>query len=396
VWQRLFSLTAASRVLNYLSARLVERTFGSTWLTAVSGCSWQRWNPAVPTTDRPIASLLHGDPRGPWRQPRDVRSTVLSWQTRCLGVDVPVHGGAPTIERHDTAWLALPEATIVSPVGAVVINHAQPSDLGQRMMPVHDAPGYWLDVVDRTAAGRDGEVRRTAASTVVLYDSFITSYYHCLIDYLPRVVTARELIEDHGFTIAVPTTSAATLGAVLEAFGWGYALHPVEAAPEMFDWVAVIGGCQLGIEADPDAVRWLASEAHARFGGQGPRRRLLISRADASNRRLLNEAALMALLEPHGFERVLPSTLSVAEQLSAFAAAEIVVAPHGAALANLVAARPGTRVVEITADLSLCKFYAPIAAVLGLDHTTVLARGVEADLEVNPALVLAALGYTTP
>ena len=44
-----------------------------------------------------------------------------------------------------------------------------------------------------------------------------------------------------------------------------------------------------------------------------------------------------------------PGRLTVREQIDTFAAAQVVVAPHGAALTNLAFASPGVRVLELFA-----------------------------------------------
>jgi capsular polysaccharide biosynthesis protein len=77
-----------------------------------------------------------------------------------------------------------------------------------------------------------------------------------------------------------------------------------------------------------------------------PQRRLYITRAGARWRRVTNEDEVMRVLEPLGFRRVSLDHLTVADQMRLFHEAEVVVAPHGAALANLAFARPGTKVVE--------------------------------------------------
>jgi capsular polysaccharide biosynthesis protein len=77
-----------------------------------------------------------------------------------------------------------------------------------------------------------------------------------------------------------------------------------------------------------------------------PAPRLYVARAQGSWRSVVNEAEVLSLLEPHGFRVVTLEGLSVLEQAALFAQAEVVIAPHGAALANLVFAPPGTRVVE--------------------------------------------------
>jgi len=78
-----------------------------------------------------------------------------------------------------------------------------------------------------------------------------------------------------------------------------------------------------------------------------PHRRLYISRARASVRRLINEDQVVQALLPWGFERVYLETLSVQEQATLFAEAEAVVALHGSGLTNLVFCQPGTTVIEL-------------------------------------------------
>ena len=63
-------------------------------------------------------------------------------------------------------------------------------------------------------------------------------------------------------------------------------------------------------------------------------------------RTVLNEDEVIALLESRGFE-TLTMEGPVRAQAATFASAEAIVAAHGAALANLVFAPPGTAVVEL-------------------------------------------------
>jgi capsular polysaccharide biosynthesis protein len=76
--------------------------------------------------------------------------------------------------------------------------------------------------------------------------------------------------------------------------------------------------------------------------------RLYVTRGTTPRtRRLVNEEATWRLLEQRGFVRVAPETTSIQDQIDAFAAAEVIVAPHGAALTNLVFTSPGVRVLEM-------------------------------------------------
>ena len=95
------------------------------------------------------------------------------------------------------------------------------------------------------------------------------------------------------------------------------------------------------------AAAWLRDRlAPGRATG---RRRLWVSRAAATRGQVANEAAVVRMLARHGFEAVQPETQPLVSQMELFASAEVVVAPHGAGLANLVAARDAT-VIELQSE----------------------------------------------
>lgn len=79
----------------------------------------------------------------------------------------------------------------------------------------------------------------------------------------------------------------------------------------------------------------------------GRGRRLYVSRATAGMRRLTNEAEVAADLRLRGFEIVTLEAMSLAQQVEAFRDADVVVAPHGAGLTNILFSRPGTLVLEL-------------------------------------------------
>ncbi|MVA81057.1 DUF563 domain-containing protein [Agrobacterium vitis] len=104
-------------------------------------------------------------------------------------------------------------------------------------------------------------------------------------------------------------------------------------------------------------------------------RKIYVSRLDAGDvRRVVNEKAVCTLLESHGFEIITPGELSVKEQVVAFRDAEIIVAPHGAGLANLVYCQPGvkTRVIELFQARCVNACYARICQAKGLDYTAIV------------------------
>ena len=69
---------------------------------------------------------------------------------------------------------------------------------------------------------------------------------------------------------------------------------------------------------------------------------------------------------------VRPETLSVADQVRLFRGAEVIVAPHGAALTNLGFCRPGTQVIELLMDAYCNWCFRNLAGLMQLRYDCVL------------------------
>jgi capsular polysaccharide biosynthesis protein len=134
------------------------------------------------------------------------------------------------------------------------------------------------------------------------------------------------------------------------------------------------------------------------------KRRLYVSRRDASFRRVLNEPELMPILHKHGFEEVTMSKLSVAEQANLFSEAAVLVGPNGSALANLAFANPACHVIEFFAPGWVVGYNWMLANIMGLDFTAVIGEGprppagtlpreITQDIVLDPAKFKAALDH---
>ena len=106
-----------------------------------------------------------------------------------------------------------------------------------------------------------------------------------------------------------------------------------------------------------------------------PGRKLFLSRELAKNRRLVNEADVLAAL-PAGFERVATESMGVREQAVLFSKAAVIVAPHGAGLTNLLFARPGALVVELVPAEDPPVTYEHFATLLGHRYRRVPCESV--------------------
>jgi capsular polysaccharide biosynthesis protein len=111
------------------------------------------------------------------------------------------------------------------------------------------------------------------------------------------------------------------------------------------------------------ALRQLIAD-RARCAG----RRIFISRRRAPVRRIANESEIAPLLSAGGFQILELEDLAWEEQLRTFAGAEVIIAPHGAALANAAFCRSGTHLAEICTRAGYRDWYLRLAAAAGLKY----------------------------
>ena len=107
---------------------------------------------------------------------------------------------------------------------------------------------------------------------------------------------------------------------------------------------------------------------YANFEQEKRAKRLYISRKLAVSRRIINEDELVNFLREYGFDTVIFESMSFREQISFMAAAEVVIAPHGAGLTNLVFSSPGTKIVEIFNNNYVNGCFWVIANQIGLEY----------------------------
>ena len=93
---------------------------------------------------------------------------------------------------------------------------------------------------------------------------------------------------------------------------------------------------------------------------------------------------MIEALEGLGFSPIQPDKLSFDEQALTFAEAEVIVCEFGAAMANAMFCRPGTKVVEIIAEGQHDPWSSHLCAMLELEHVVLFQRQTEDDLASAP------------
>ncbi len=236
-----------------------------------------------------------------------------------------------------------------------------------------------------------------------------TNYYHFLLDLLPRWGIFEEALPGAEVDAVYLGTRASYQRQLLDLVGLsGLPVVEVEKhaclAPER---LLVPSTPNQDLMAPHWVVSWLRARLPASPDLSAYGRGLYVTRGSSPHtRRYVEEAALWPTLEERGFTRLDPGTVSVQEQIDHFAAADVIVAPHGAALANLVFCRPGVRVLELFAPdyVNPC-YWAITDAIPDARYRYLVAgtpseissaarrpmTGVLRDISIPPSRVLAAL-----
>lgn len=191
--------------------------------------------------------------------------------------------------------------------------------------------------------------RRVVGACILLGGS--RNYYHWLADYFPRLGLAAL---PPALPLLVNRDLAGFQRDCLAAVGIGAErLLPVDlpAVIHCAELVAPVAATHRQ-KLHPEAAAWLRRVFAPGAPTEAPRR-LYVSRRDATLRRVVNEADLVAALAARGFVALVPGAMSVKAQAQAFSQAKIILGPHGAGLANMIFAPPGAAVIELSAGLRL-------------------------------------------
>lgn len=213
------------------------------------------------------------------------------------------------------------------------------------------------------------------------------NHSHWLTAHLPKLLLlqSRQRLDD----VLLPSERSSALDDSLRLVGIAPERLPTfdVARPLQVDELTIVGTDRFR----PELLRLVSAACGDRAAA--PRRRVFISRAKAARRRLVNEEAVWAVLQPAGFERVQMEDLTMPGQAALMRETAVLLAPHGAGLTNMMFCPPGAHVIEM-ADLTFPNpnFYALASA---MRHNYWLVPGealgdchpLEKDLRVDPEAV---------
>jgi capsular polysaccharide biosynthesis protein len=237
--------------------------------------------------------------------------------------------------------------------------------------------------------------QRLDGNVAVLNTRFSHNFFHWMIDILPRLMPLRRIGAKVDYYLVDCLTPFQQN--VLAALGIGQ--HQL-----------VQPHCRLLLEAEqllvpslptPACLRDFSRLLSAGLGVDRPvqfTRRIFISRRRTGTRTLINENELEKMLHANRFETHFMEQYPLAKQARLIREAEIIVATHGAGLANLLFARPELRIIEIMpAGRFNATCYPKRSRIFGLRHQLVFAQRARHKqiLQVSLDDVAAALGQSS-
>ncbi|WP_072717378.1 tetratricopeptide repeat protein, partial [Planktothrix tepida] len=202
-------------------------------------------------------------------------------------------------------------------------------------------------------------------------------YFHWMVDILPRI----KILQENGIDLntidgfLINSNQQRFQRETLEKIG-----IPADKIIES-DQVSYLQASSLIVPSYPASVGWVVPNTIKFLRSlfltdvldkkQSYPKRIYISRNQARYRRVLNEAEILEYLNQWGFVSIELETLTVQEQADLFSQAEVIIAPHGAGLTNLVFCQANTVVVELVSPHYIRPYYWLISQQLGLKHYSI-------------------------
>jgi capsular polysaccharide biosynthesis protein len=246
--------------------------------------------------------------------------------------------------------------------------------------------------VEKRSAGRSSEPSSPpfqVTRPAILFLSYgYLNFYRLLVGMIPRAILARELYPDavivirHDMLRHLEDKWGNLVFDILRYFGLEHNLMVVPGDEQVLTQAIFSDSKASCVSSVINSMRRCALE---RALPGMPVKRLYVSRRLTTARRVVNEDEVTTMLADAGFVTVTMEQLPFEEQVRVFRQAEVIVAPHGSALAHTVFAQRGATIVELMPRGARyrTKMYGDLAALSGAQHHVVGCEEV-GDEQLSP------------
>ncbi|MCJ2064320.1 glycosyltransferase family 61 protein [Methylobacterium sp. J-088] len=271
------------------------------------------------------------------------------------------------------------DCTIIPQNGVVISDDGSLMRSSTHMQPMH----YDLFSPDLIAASHASVLLGATARPTVRYEmgcviGFSSNYYHWMAEDVSRIRSLRMSAEFEDLPIFVDKKIKAWQLAILERLGINDG-RLVRVDPDSYLKVkrlVIPPRASRNMLVHPNDTRFLRESFTPAGGYPAPTRgkRLYLSRSrNTVQRAFINERLVMRELHKYGFVAVDPSEYSIEDQVRLCSDAEIIAAPGGAALTNILFASSQAKILVFAADAAIGETWSTIAA--ALDQDLILCTG---------------------
>jgi capsular polysaccharide biosynthesis protein len=320
---------------------------------------------------RIVGTILYpvlGD-RGPLRGYHDSTSDYLrSGSGQYVALTQPADAMVPPDLLQPNLFVAVvPGARVFSESGAVIApDHRLLADVSWAGDQGTSQP--WLHPALRRFAMPP--VQHVVGRIAVINSVLSANYYHWMFDILPRLGLLRQsgLTADRyviGSTNGFQRDTLKLIGLENDRLISSTAethLRPDELV------IPSLSGPVYSLTPQQHACDYLRSTFLQTGRYREPHRAIYVTRGDAAQRRVINEAKVCDDLAALGFEIVSLAGMPFSEQVEMFAEARIIVGPHGAGFTNAVFCEPGTVLVEFMPTGRIIDCFERLARIGGLTY----------------------------
>lgn len=198
-------------------------------------------------------------------------------------------------------------------------------------------------------------------------------FYHWFLDALPRLALLPALPPDT--RIIVPSNLAPFQRDSLQWLGLEHRIRPTRENHLVIEQYYFCSFTSMTGCFNPFAVQFLRRSflAHADVEYEPPPRFYL--RRVGHSRPIDNEKEVLEFFQTRGWAIIDTEQLPLARQIRLFSRAEMICAPHGAGLTNLLWCPPGCKVLELCASTFLNGVYEGLAECLALRYRFLISEG---------------------
>lgn len=236
----------------------------------------------------------------------------------------------------------------------------------------------------KLAARMKGELVRVEGRVLDLVTPGSNLYSHWLLDLLPKIKVVTEAGYDvakdfdriivNFYGSAFKKESFQLLG-IDDGKVWDYKTHPKYFVA---DELVTVTAPRTRLYT-PSWVADFVSELFSAGVAEPTPEKVYISRSKGNTRRILNEAVFVEKIAALGYKTYYCEDHSVATTAAVIRNATHIIAPHGAGLANIIFATPGTQVIELFCAHLSPEFY-KMSLSRGLNYQAIQIPGAKGEM----------------